>query len=134
MILKFSTNQIITMQEYLEYDYPELLEQLKCANKELINLQVKAIEYATKNKGAEIFNLGTGTGYSVLDIVKAFEKANDITIPYAIKPRRDGDVAECYADPVKAKEKLCWQAEKTLEDMCKDSWRWQSNNPDGYSE
>ncbi len=95
---------------------------------------VKAIEYAAKNKGAEIFNLGTGTGYSVLDIVKAFEKANDITIPYAIKPRRDGDVAECYADPVKAKEKLCWQAEKTLEDMCKDSWRWQSNNPNGYSE
>ena len=95
---------------------------------------VKAIGYASKNKGTEIFNLGTGTGYSVLDIVKAFEKANDITIPYAIKPRRDGDVAECYADPVKAKEKLGWQAEKTLEDMCKDSWRWQSNNPNGYGE
>ncbi len=93
---------------------------------------VKAIEYASKNKGAEIFNLGTGTGYSVLDIVKAFEKANDIAIPYVIKPRRDGDVAKCYADPVKAREKLNWQAEKTLEDMCKDSWRWQSNNPDGY--
>ena len=95
---------------------------------------VKAIEYASKNKGTEIFNLGTGTGYSVLDIVKAFEKANDITIPYAIKPRRDGDVAECYADPVKAREKLGWQAEKTLEDMCKDSWRWQSNNPNGYGD
>ena len=95
---------------------------------------VKAIEYASKNKGAEIFNLGTGTGYSVLDIVKAFEKANDITIPYTIKPRRDGDIAECYADPVKAKEKLGWQAEKTIEDMCKDSWRWQSANPNGYGE
>lgn len=95
---------------------------------------VKAIEYASKNKGTEIFNLGTGTGYSVLDIVKAFEKANDITIPYAIKPRRDGDIAECYADPVKAKEKLGWQAEKTIEDMCKDSWRWQSENPNGYGE
>lgn len=95
---------------------------------------VKAIEYASKNKGAEIFNLGTGTGYSVLDIVKAFEKANDITIPYAIKPRRDGDVAECYADPVKAKEMLGWQAEKTIEDMCKDSWRWQFANPNGYEE
>lgn len=95
---------------------------------------VKAIEYASKNKGTEIFNLGTGTGYSVLDIVKAFEKANDITIPYAIKPRRDGDIAECYADPVKAREKLGWQAEKTLEDMCKDSWRWQSNNPNGYGD
>lgn len=95
---------------------------------------VKAIEYAFKNKGTEIFNLGTGTGYSVLDIVKAFEKANDVTIPYAIKPRRKGDVAKCYADPVKAKEKLGWQAEKTLEDMCKDSWRWQLNNPNGYSD
>ncbi|MEE0265736.1 MAG: UDP-glucose 4-epimerase GalE [Acutalibacteraceae bacterium] len=95
---------------------------------------VKAIEYASQHKGTEIFNLGTGTGYSVLDIVKAFEKANSITIPYVIKPRRDGDIATCYADPVKAKEKLGWQAEKTLEDMCKDSWRWQSNNPNGYSE
>lgn len=95
---------------------------------------VKAIEYASEHKGTEVFNLGTGTGYSVLDIVKAFEKANDITIPYAIKPRRDGDVAECYADPVKAKEKLGWQAEKTLEEMCKDSWRWQSGNPKGYEE
>lgn len=95
---------------------------------------VKAIEYASKHKGTEIFNLGTGVGYSVLDIVKAFEKANDITIPYVIKPRRDGDIATCYADPVKAKEKLGWQAEKTLEDMCKDSWRWQSNNPNGYGE
>ncbi|MEE0857881.1 MAG: UDP-glucose 4-epimerase GalE [Acutalibacteraceae bacterium] len=95
---------------------------------------VKAIEYASEHKGTEIFNLGTGTGYSVLDIVKAFEKANDIEIPYAIKPRRDGDIAECYANPVKAKEKLGWQAEKTLEEMCKDSWRWQSNNPKGYDE
>lgn len=95
---------------------------------------VKAIEYAFKNKGTEIFNLGTGTGYSVLDIVKAFEKANDIIIPYTIKPRRDGDVAKCYADPVKAREKLGWQAKKTLEDMCKDSWRWQLNNPNGYSD
>lgn len=93
---------------------------------------VKAIEYASKSKGTEIFNLGTGTGYSVLDIVKAFENANKIEIPYIIKERRNGDIAECYADPVKAKEKLGWQAEKTLEEMCKDSWRWQSNNPKGY--
>lgn len=94
---------------------------------------VKAIEYASKNKGTEIFNLGTGTGYSVLDIVKAFEKANNIKIPYVIKPRRDGDIAECYADPKKASDVLGWKAEKTLEDMCKDSWRWQSNNPNGYN-
>jgi len=95
---------------------------------------VKAIEYACKNKGTEIFNLGTGTGYSVLDIVKAFESANNIKIPYVVKARRDGDIAECYADPVKAKEQLGWQAEKTLEEMCRDSWRWQSNNPKGYEE
>ena len=95
---------------------------------------VKAIEYAGKNKGTEIFNLGTGIGYSVLDIVKAFEKANDIKIPYVIKPRRDGDIAECYADPTKARDVLGWQAEETLENMCKDSWRWQSNNPEGYAE
>lgn len=95
---------------------------------------VKAIEYASEHKGTEIFNLGTGTGYSVLDIVKAFEKANNIEIPYVIKPRRDGDIAECYADPVKAKEKLGWQAEKSLEEMCRDSWRWQFNNPKGYDE
>ncbi|MCI6008158.1 MAG: UDP-glucose 4-epimerase GalE [Ruminococcus sp.] len=95
---------------------------------------VKAIEYAHKNKGTEIFNLGTGIGYSVLDIVKAFEKANDIKIPYVIKPRRDGDIAECYADPTKARDVLGWRAEETLENMCKDSWRWQSNNPKGYEE
>lgn len=95
---------------------------------------VKAIEYAAEHKGTEIFNLGTGTGYSVLDIVKAFEKANNIEIPYVIKPRRDGDIAECYANPVKAKEKLGWQAEKSLEEMCRDSWRWQFNNPKGYDE
>lgn len=95
---------------------------------------VKAIEYAAEHKGTEIFNLGTGTGYSVLDIVKAFEKANNIEIPYSIKPRRGGDIAECYADPVKAKEKLGWQAEKSLEEMCRDSWRWQFNNPKGYDE
>jgi len=93
---------------------------------------VKAIEYADEHKGTEIFNLGTGTGYSVLDIVKAFEEANNLKIPYVIKPRRSGDIAECYADPKKAKEGLKWVAEKNLVDMCQDSWRWQSNNPKGY--
>lgn len=93
---------------------------------------VKAIEYANAHKGTEIFNLGTGTGYSVLDIVKAFMKANDLTIPYAIKPRRAGDIAKCYADPAKSNNILGWKAEKSLEDMCKDSWNWQKNNPNGY--
>lgn len=93
---------------------------------------VKAIDYSANHKGTEIFNLGTGTGYSVLDIVKAFVKVNNIEIPYVIKPRRAGDVAECYADATKAKEILGWVAEKNLEDMCRDSWNWQSNNVNGY--
>ncbi len=93
-----------------------------------------AIDYSTKNKGVEIANLGTGIGYSVLDIVKAFEKANGVKVPYVIAPRRAGDVAECYADPKKALADFGWKAEKTLEDMCRDSWRWQSNNPSGYGD
>lgn len=95
---------------------------------------VKAIDYASQHKGTEIFNLGTGTGYSVLDIVKAFIKVNDIDIPYVIKDRRAGDIAECYADATKAKEQLGWTAEKNLEDMCRDSWNWQKKNPKGYEE
>lgn len=93
---------------------------------------VKAIEYSADHKGTEIFNLGTGTGYSVLDIVKAFSKVNNIEIPYVIKPRRAGDVAECFADATKAKDVLGWVAENNLEDMCRDSWNWQSNNVNGY--
>ena len=93
---------------------------------------VKAIEYSAEHKGTEIFNLGTGVGYSVLDIVKAFEKANSIEIPYVIKPRRAGDIAECFADATKAKKILGWIAEKNLEDMCRDSWNWQSHNVNGY--
>lgn len=93
---------------------------------------VKAVEYAEKNKGTDVINLGTGTGYSVLDIVKAFEEANNIKIPYVIKPRRSGDIDTSYADPAKAAEKLNWRAEKTLYDMCKDAWNWQSNNINGY--
>lgn len=93
---------------------------------------VKAIDYASAHKGTEIFNLGTGTGYSVLDIVNSFMKANNLKIPYEIKDRRPGDIAECYANPDKARDILGWQAEKTLEDMCRDSWNWQSNNVNGY--
>ena len=88
---------------------------------------VKAIEYSFKNKGAEVFNLGTGKGYSVLDIVKAFEEANSVAVPYAVVERRPGDIAECYADATKAHEILGWQAEKDLVQMCKDSWNWQQN-------
>ena len=94
---------------------------------------VAAIGYATKHTGAEVFNLGTGTGYSVLDIVKTFEKANGVPVPYEITPRRPGDLAICYANPAKSKELLGWTAEKNLEDMCRDAWNWQKNNPNGYS-
>ncbi len=85
---------------------------------------LKALEYAQDQKGVSVFNLGTGTGYSVLDIVNAFEKANNIKIPYEFTPRREGDVAECYADPKKALEILDWQAVHSLEEMCQDSWNW----------
>ena len=93
---------------------------------------LRAIEYAAAHKGTEIFNLGTGVGYSVLDIVNTFSRVNDIEIPYDIKPRRAGDVAECYADPKKANEVLHWEAQRGLTEMCRDSWNWQSKNPSGY--
>ncbi len=95
---------------------------------------VAALSYADKMTGADIINLGTGTGYSVLDMVNAFEKVNGIKIPYVIAPRRSGDVASCYAQPEKAAKVLGWSAKKNLEDMCRDAWRWQSNNPTGYGE
>lgn len=91
-----------------------------------------AIRYAETHKGTEIFNLGTGCGYSVLDMVKAFEKVNHVAVPYKIADRRPGDIASAYADPKKAKEVLGWQAEKNLEDMCRDTWKWQQQNPNGY--
>ncbi len=89
---------------------------------------VDAIKFVETHAGIEIFNLGTGVGYSVLDIVKTFSKVNNIEIPYQIVGRRDGDVAECYADPSKAKEELGWIATKSLEDMCRDSWNFAKNN------
>ncbi|MQM72004.1 MAG: UDP-glucose 4-epimerase GalE [Eubacteriaceae bacterium] len=93
---------------------------------------VKAVEYAENHKGTEIFNLGTGTPYSVLDIVHAFEDANDLKIPYEIGPRRAGDLAEVVANADKAKAVLGWTAKRDLKDMCRDSWNWQKQNPDGY--
>ena len=95
---------------------------------------VAAIAYAAAHIGAEVFNLGTGTGYSVLDMVKAFERVNNVPVPYKITPRRPGDLATCYADPAKSREQLGWIAEKNLEDMCRDTWNWQKNNPNGYGE
>ena len=93
---------------------------------------VLACDYASKRKGCDIINLGTGVGYSVLDLVNTFERVNGIKVPYVIAPRRDGDVATVYAEPTKAREALGWTAQKNLEDMCRDAWRWQKNNPNGY--
>ena len=93
---------------------------------------VCAIKKLQTNCGLFICNLGTGHGYSVLDVIHAFEKACGKKIPYVIDPRRPGDIAECYADPTKAKNELGWVAEYGIEEMCADSWNWQKNNPDGY--
>ena len=95
---------------------------------------VAAIRGMETLPGVQIFNLGTGIGYSVLDILHAFEKACGRELPYVIDPRRPGDVATCYSDPTKAKEVLGWVAEKNLADMCADAWNWQSRNPNGYGE
>ena len=95
---------------------------------------VKAIEKISENQGVLIYNLGTGNGYSVLQMVKAFEEASGQKIPYVIKPRRAGDIATCYADCSKAKKELGWEAQYGLKEMCEDSWRWQKNNPNGYEE
>ena len=94
---------------------------------------VKALEKIVENPGVKIYNLGTGKGYSVLEVVKNFEEASGVEIPYVIAPRRAGDIAECYADASLAKEELGWEAEFGIKEMCADSWNWQKNNPSGYN-
>ena len=95
---------------------------------------VAAVKYVMENSGCEVFNLGTGTGYSVLDMVHTFIDVNRVPVPYEITDRRPGDIGTCYADPAKSKAVLGWTAEKNLSDMCRDSWNWQSKNPKGYGE
>ena len=95
---------------------------------------VAAVKYANEHNGCEVFNLGTGTGYSVLDMVNTFRDVNNVALPYKIVERRPGDIATCYADPAKSREVLGWTAEKDLADMCRDSWNWQKGNPMGYGE
>ncbi len=95
---------------------------------------VKALKKIEEKAGVCVYNLGTGNGYSVLDMVKAFSKACGHDLPYKILDRRPGDIAMCYADPAKAKAELGWEAVRGLDEMCEDSWRWQSNNPNGYGE
>ncbi len=99
---------------------------------DLADGHVKALKKIEENAGLKIYNLGTGTGYSVLDIVKNFEEATGVKIPYSIKPRRAGDIAMNYADASLAKEELGWVAKNGIKEMCEDSWRWQKNNPNGY--
>ena len=101
---------------------------------DLARAHLKAIERAAAVTGTEYYNIGTGIGYSVLDIVKAYETATGKNVPYRIVARRPGDIAECYADPTLAAEKLGWHAEYGIEQMCRDSYHWQSMNPDGYGE
>ena len=95
---------------------------------------VAAVKYVDDHRGCEVFNLGTGKGYSVLEMVRTFQKVNLVELPYEIAPRRPGDLPTCYADPSKSWELLNWRAEKDLADMCRDSWNWQKNNPMGYGE
>ena len=95
---------------------------------------VKALKKIEEKAGLKIYNLGTGCGYSVLDVVHNFEKASKVKIPYSIKPRRAGDIATCYADASKAKEELGWEAQYGILEMCEDSWRWQKNNPNGFDD
>ena len=93
---------------------------------------LKALTHISRHSGVHIYNLGTGNGYSVLQMVQAFETASDKAVPYTISPRREGDIAACYAAPEKARKELNWQAERGIDVMMQDTWRWQSNNPNGY--
>ena len=101
---------------------------------DLASGHVAAINKLKENCGLKIYNLGTGKGYSVLDIVKNFEEANGVKIPYSIKPRRAGDIATCYSSAQLAKEELNWEAKYGIKEMCEDSWRWQKNNPNGFED
>ena len=101
---------------------------------DLAKAHLKALEYVNNMVGTDFINLGTGKGYSVLDIVKAYEKASGLKVNYKISPRRAGDIDECYADAEKAFRVLGWRAQYDIERMCKDLYRWQSQNPDGYME
>ena len=93
---------------------------------------VCALKAIARHCGIGIYNIGTGHGYSVLDMVKAFVRVNGVDVPYSIKPRRAGDIATCYCNPSKAKVELGWEAKYGLEEMVRDSWNWQRNNPEGY--
>ncbi len=137
-LMPYVTQTAVGIRDHLtvfgdDYDTPDGTCQRDYIHvMDLADGHVKAVEYAATRKGVDIINLGTGTPYSVLDIVHAFEKANNLKLKYEIGPRRAGDLAVCYSNADKAKEVLGWEAKRNLEDMCRDSWNWQKNNPNGY--
>lgn len=100
---------------------------------DLASGHLQALDYVMDQTGVEAFNLGTGTGYSVLDLVRAFEQESGKSVPYRVTDRRPGDIATCFADPTKSKQMLGFEAKHDIRDMCRDAWNWQSNNPDGYN-
>jgi UDP-glucose 4-epimerase len=101
---------------------------------DLADGHLKALQTISTRTGINIWNLGTGDGYSVLEVVRAFEQASGRPVPYRVMPRRSGDIAECWADPSKAAKELGWKATRNLQEMMTDTWRWQSNHPRGYAE
>ena len=101
---------------------------------DLVEGHLSALDYIAKNQGYHVWNLGTGSGYSVLDMVKAFEKASNTKVPYQIADKREGDIASCYADATKAHKQLNWSTQRSVEDMMQDTWRWQTQNPNGYND
>ena len=137
-LMPYITQVAVGRREYLrvfgnDYDTPDgtgVRDYIHVVD--LARGHVAAVDYASGHTGCEVFNLGTGTGYSVLDMVNAFREENRVEVPYRITERRPGDIATCYADPTRSREILGWQAEKTLRDMCRDAWRWQKENPLGY--
>ena len=140
-LMPYITQVAVGRREYLhvygnDYDTPDgtcIRDYIHVVD--LADGHVKAVNNILDGKkGVQIFNLGTGKGYSVLDIVKAFSKAYGKELPYKIAPRRPGDLAVCFSDPTKAKEVLGWEAKRGIDDMCRDSWNWQSKNPNGYDD
>ena len=139
-LMPYITQVAIGRREYLgifgnDYDTPDgtgVRDYIHVVD--LAKGHVAAVRYAAGHTGCEVFNLGTGTGYSVLDMVTTFANVNEVAVPYRIAERRPGDIATCYADPAKSRDVLGWTAEKTLQDMCRDSWKWQRENPMGYGE
>ena len=138
-LMPYITQVAIGRREYLsvygnDYDTPDgtgVRDYIHVVD--LAKGHVAAVKFVLEHSGCEVFNLGTGSGVSVLDMVKAFNEANGLDLPYKIVDRRPGDIATCYADPSRSEKLLGWKAEKNLQDMVRDSWNWQSKNPMGYS-